>query len=235
MTFPLTVQCPTCEQSFRYQPSPAALAGLNSNEQLSAMPLVIIDCPHCFQKLSCDGEAGTARVFENGADKQRPVFDTGFVAVVLERVEELNHYGTVCADAGRFAEAEKHFLAALELSRFHPLTWYQFGMAHVRAGNLPEAESSFRNALRSDPLLLQAWNNLGSVLVMQTRYDEADECFNHGIAADPGHARFYLGKANIALQRGDADSARSYLRTALARDPGYSLAQQLLERIDSRQ
>jgi tetratricopeptide (TPR) repeat protein len=226
----LNTRCPECEQTFAYQPSPPVAANLPSD---GIALLFVIDCPHCFQKLGCDGASGTARVFEGDAGKQRVLFDAGFGAAVRERVEELNHYGAACADAGRFAEAEQHFRAALALSRFHPLTWYQLGMAYFRAGNLPAAEESFRNALRSDPLLLQAWNNLGSVLTMQGRYDEAEACFDQGIAADATHARFYLGKANIALQRGEIEAARSQLRTAIAKDPSYALAQQMLQRLDA--
>jgi tetratricopeptide (TPR) repeat protein len=66
-------------------------------------------------------------------------------------VDALYNQGVVEWNAGKIAEAKKHFLEVIKLKPDHADAHYQVGMAWINEGNLPEAATMFEKYLQLAP------------------------------------------------------------------------------------
>jgi tetratricopeptide (TPR) repeat protein len=148
--------------------------------------------------------------------------------------------------AGKFAEAERHYRAILEIGYNLDEAHYNYGVLLGLQKRWAEAEDAFSKALAANPLHGQARNNLGQMLEARGQLAEALAQYREAVAADPALriARYNLGRMLLALKRpsealaefdrlrepADAESARYLYALAVAhiqtgnRDRGVSIA-----------
>jgi tetratricopeptide (TPR) repeat protein len=99
--------------------------------------------------------------------------------------------GNFAAEAGQFAEAEKHYLAALELRPGFVEARYNLGISRARQGRTDEAIRDYEAALALRPDYAEVRLSLGALLAGQKRFDEAMPSSSRCIGApDNADARF---------------------------------------------
>ncbi|MBI3080842.1 MAG: tetratricopeptide repeat protein [candidate division NC10 bacterium] len=87
--------------------------------------------------------------------------------------ERLNAEGIAAARAGRFAEAERAFLAALEAEPDSPKARNNLGILYRRLGRTEEAVVMYEQAIALDPTNPVPYKNLGLIYEEQGRRAEA--------------------------------------------------------------
>lgn len=102
-------------------------------------------------------------------------------------------YGAV----GRWDQALRSYLRALELSPKDTALLTDAALAFERTGNRERAVESYRTALRIDSRFQLAHVNLGTLLWKMDRLDEATQEFRHALELDPtsAAAAYNLGLA----------------------------------------
>ena len=105
--------------------------------------------------------------------------------------------------AGRLAEAEGGYRAALAQAPGSIDLLYNLGLVLQAMQRLEEAESFYCQTLALQPTHASAWNNLGNLLRDTRRFDEAIAAFQRTLALQPAHrhVRFNLSLALLAQGR----------------------------------
>lgn len=125
------------------------------------------------------------------------------MAAEADPLQALIAHAVAAHQAGRLAEAEAGYRAALAR---HPASvdlHYNLGLVLQATQRLHEAEACYRQTLKLQPAHASAWNNLGNLLRDTRRFDEAVAAFEHALALQPAHrhARFNLSLALLAQGR----------------------------------
>ena len=120
-------------------------------------------------------------------------------AAAQARANLISLYG----QAGRFADAERHYKAVVEIGYNLDEAHYNYGVLLGLQKRWTEAEEAFRQAIAVNPLHAQARNNLGQMLEARGLVAEALAEYRQGTAADPALriARYNLGRMLLAEKR----------------------------------
>lgn len=127
---------------------------------------------------------------------------------MADTADTLFERGVEAHSAGRFAEAEAAYRAALERDPQHFDALHLLGVIHAQHGQPAEAARLIGLALAVDPDVAQAHNNRGLALLELGRAEEALAHFDRAIALDPasvsavnnrGSALRYLTRFGEAL------------------------------------
>jgi Tfp pilus assembly protein PilF len=78
-------------------------------------------------------------------------------------VGALNTLAILLARSGKHAQAEKHFLKAIQVFPSSDATYYNYGITLRALGRLAEARDMFDKSLAINPSSSDAWNNRGVV------------------------------------------------------------------------
>ena len=165
-------------------------------------------------------------------------------ALAQARANLISLYGR----AGKFADAERHYRAILEIGYNLDEAHYNYGVLLGLQKRWAEAEDAFGKAVAANPLHAQARNNLGQMLETRGLVAEALAQYRDAVAADPALriARYNLGRMLLALKRpsealaefaklrepADAESPRYLYALAVAhiqsgnRESGVSIARE---------
>ena len=150
-------------------------------------------------------------VQEAAAEYEKAVrVDDGYVAA---RVNLVSAYGKL----GRFADAERHYRAALEAGGASEELHVNWGTLLVAHGRLGEAARSYRAALEINPSSAGIHADLAGVLERLGRPEEAHSHYQAALRYEPGHraANFHL--ARRLVDSGRPEEAVKHLLKA--RDP----------------
>jgi len=140
--------------------------------------------------------------------------------------------GSSLADAGRWAEAEAAFAAAVALDpERHPAAWNGLGLARLSQGNGRGALAPLRRAVALDPRLAVARANLGAALVASGDLPAARAQLEAALRIDPDE-RSALGNLGTVLARqGDVAGARARFHQLLRLDPSDDRARAALAQL----
>ena len=154
----------------------------------------------------------------------------------------LNNIARAETDAGRNADADRHFQEALALQQKiygkpHPetaLTLHNYGFLRLEEERLEEAEKLTRDALamrrsvlpKGHPDIAVSLNNLGLIVKRRGHLDEAEACYRESLeitraaAGDdsPEIAVTLMNLGGIYRDKGEFAKAEPLLEDALARD-----------------
>jgi tetratricopeptide (TPR) repeat protein len=121
--------------------------------------------------------------------------------------------------AGRVAEAERAYRAALQLRPRHPGALLYLGVAHYDRREFDEAIRLISRAIEVSPREPSAYNHMGLALLARRELDEAIGQFETALRLKPGHhdALCNLGNALKRSKRFEAAEAR--FREALVTSP----------------
>lgn len=115
--------------------------------------------------------------------------------------------------AGKYADAERHYRALLEIGYNLDEAHYNYGVLLGLQKRWAESEQAFARAVAVNPLHAQARNNLGQMLEGRGDVAAALEQYRAAVAADPGLrvARYNLGRMHLAQKR-PAEAAAEFER-----------------------
>ena len=125
-------------------------------------------------------------------------------------------YGILALRAGRFAEADEHFMRARPLfgnKAPAPVWYHSAGLAAGLSGDLGKAVEILSEGAVAHPGAAALHNNLAVALAAVGRGDEALQAIDRGISADSSLAPLHRNRGDILLTAGQPDQAlEEYLR-----------------------
>ena len=134
----------------------------------------------------------------------------------IERVAPtfFNH-GLALFRMGRYAEAHRAFLRAVEIEPDDPEYLNLLGQSYEEVGQPAEAELTLLKSLKIDPDYALSYYDLGVILAKQTsRAAEAKICFDRAIEIDPDLGWAYYCIACLKAVAGKKRAALVYLKKA---------------------
>ncbi|MCS6775969.1 MAG: tetratricopeptide repeat protein [Chloroherpetonaceae bacterium] len=139
--------------------------------------------------------------------------------------EARSRYGMALAAAGRPAEAEKEFLAAIRLAPESPVVYHNLGVLYHNQGQAARADAAFRRELELAPGSGLAHHYRGLALQEMRQYRQAIQQFRLAIALEPDLAPPYLSLALLLSREGAEEEVRrlveEYIRRAGDRGLAY--------------
>ena len=136
--------------------------------------------------------------------------------------------GDILASRGRYAEAIRHYAAALSIApRWE--THNNFGLALVSLGRGAEAANQFAAAVRMAPPSPEPLLNLG-LAVMTGQPGDAEQYYRRALAMDPASVRGHFNLGALLARAGRSAEAIEQFRETLRLDPGNAAARANLER-----
>jgi tetratricopeptide (TPR) repeat protein len=128
----------------------------------------------------------------------------------------------------RFAEAEMHARAALEVKPDHPDALHALGLVFAHTGRAGEAIETLKRVCEVDPANVEGIKNLGFVLRALGRMGDAILCFRHLAAARPAAPQAHFDLATALHEAGDLAGAAGAYRQVVALEPGHVAAREAL-------
>jgi tetratricopeptide (TPR) repeat protein len=132
--------------------------------------------------------------------------------------------GVALAQAGRHAEAARHFGVLLEANPQDDEAESALGRAFAAAGRMDDAVLHYRRAVRLRPENLAARFDLAAALVAQQRLDEAAREYEAVLALRPGDALGHFNLANVLAAQGQLEAALGHYEAAVQSDPALEAA-----------
>ena len=126
--------------------------------------------------------------------------------------------------AGKFEEAYKLGLRAVQMIPDDAEVHMLIGAGAVELGHIDEAISSFRQAIQIKPDYAEARNSLADVLAGQGRLDEAISHYRRALQDKPNHATSYCDLGVAMSARGHLEEAVTCLYRALEIEPDFAEA-----------
>lgn len=150
------------------------------------------------------------------------------VAAVTPAHAEARHLLAVLLARGQhFAEAEAHFLAAMQSAPERHDFRCNHALALHERGDSEQAAELFRAVLKYQPAFAPALNGLGSALFKLGDLAGAEQAFRRALhvqPAQPGNAQYHNNLGNVLRERGLPEQALPCYRQALSLQPGYAEA-----------
>lgn len=130
------------------------------------------------------------------------------------------HYNQayVSAEAGRWAEAFRHYSRAVAIYPDYWDAWAGKGRMEKELGRLSDSEASYRRALAANRWYENGYFGLGLALEAQGRLSEAEESYRLGLQNNKDSLPLAYRRA-LVLSRQDAPDAGQAWRRALALGP----------------
>ena len=147
-----------------------------------------------------------------------------------------NQLGFLNLRAGRTAEAEAEFKAAISINPQYAEAQNNLGVLYGQQGRAKEAEALFRLATENDPQYAQAFANLGLILAGESRLTEAEPALASALRLEPNNTKALTGRAMVLTRLHRLPEAIESFRKVVELDPkatgahlnlGIALADQL--------
>ena len=127
--------------------------------------------------------------------------------------------GQRAAKRGDFAEAARHFRAAVRTEPGSALLFYNLGMAEFKAGNLDKAAAALERATElQTEKTTEEWEALAAVRLRQKQWNKASKAFDAAIANAGRLPRLLAGWAAADAALGNSEFALKLLCEALTTD-----------------
>jgi tetratricopeptide (TPR) repeat protein/GGDEF domain-containing protein len=139
-----------------------------------------------------------------------------------------NSLGVCLAGLSRHAEAETHFVRALQCKPSDVMVLYNLGYMHQSAGRTDEARRCFQECLSVDPGHLFALIRLGRLAESAGDAAGAREFYSRAAGLPGGESPTRRHFARLCIAEGNTDEAREHLHEALLYDPQDAAAMSLL-------
>ncbi|MBI5214345.1 MAG: tetratricopeptide repeat protein [Ignavibacteriae bacterium] len=95
--------------------------------------------------------------------------------------------GTIAGSEGKYDEALKEFLIALELDSLNSEAYLDLGILYEKTGNIDGAFTAYENAIRINPQLMDAEYKLGTLFAQKGKPVEAELHFRRLVELEPGN------------------------------------------------
>ncbi|HET8746671.1 MAG TPA: tetratricopeptide repeat protein, partial [Ramlibacter sp.] len=139
------------------------------------------------------------------------------MAVDFEQARAFFAEGVAAYEAGRLADAERQFAAALALAPGRPSVLSNLGAVRLKLGRPGEALPLLQEALAQEPANAESLGHCGTALAELGRTREALDHFDRALAADARSPALWTLRGNALKELGRAQEAAQSFREALAR------------------
>ena len=139
--------------------------------------------------------------------------------------------GTKRLQAGRYADAERHFRLALRFAPRNPDALNLLGVALLRAERTSEAIEQFRLAVEIAPQAAGHHMNLGYALLRNGNAADALECLQHAVAISPASVEISFYFALALRANGKPADAEKVLRGVVDVAPAFEEARHELNKL----
>lgn len=126
---------------------------------------------------------------------------------VLDQARDLFHDGVGHFEAGRLAQAEGCFAAALVLAPGRPSLLTNLGVTRVRLGKAAEALPLLEQATAAEPDNLEAWAHLAMAHEQLAHPAEALACCDRALAIDAARPGVWLQRGQLLVRMNRAEEA----------------------------
>jgi tetratricopeptide (TPR) repeat protein len=135
-----------------------------------------------------------------------------------------NNLGNVFSEEGKYAEAIRHFEAALEIRPDYPKAHNNLANAYIELGEFDAALRHFELALELAPESFRVHYNMARALVRLGRLEEAAEHYTRALELNSELLPAHRSLGILLVQLGRPEQAERYLREAIRRKPDDALA-----------
>jgi tetratricopeptide (TPR) repeat protein len=104
------------------------------------------------------------------------------------RAEKEFNRGADQLEAGKFAEARKHFESAIAIYPDYDLAYNGIGVAAQAVGDLDGAQRAFEEAVARNNNFAMAWRNLAKMYLLHHDWAKADQALQRSLRDDPLNA-----------------------------------------------
>jgi protein O-GlcNAc transferase len=139
--------------------------------------------------------------------------------------------GTKRLQAGRYADAERHFRLALRFAPRNPDALNLLGVALLRTERTSEAIEQFRLAVEIAPQAAGHHMNLGYALLRNGNAADALECLQHAVAISPASVEISFYFALALRANGKPADAEKVLRGVVDVAPAFEEARHELNKL----
>jgi TolB-like protein/Tfp pilus assembly protein PilF len=119
----------------------------------------------------------------------------------------------------RFAEAEGHYLRAMQIDPGYPDVREDYAEMLYEVGRLDDCEAAVRQLTRLDPYFIVAWTRMRDIAVFFDRRADLEEAARQALAIAPESRFAWLAPLEYPLVLGRADEARAALVRIQAQGP----------------
>jgi len=131
----------------------------------------------------------------------------------------LRNLSNVLGWAGKYEEADRLAIQAVELLPDDPVAQFHAGLAETRRANFEQAISYFKATLKLNPSHPDACNNIGDAYFQLDDLENAARYFKQAIQLTPGFAAAYNNLGVVHFRQGDLHEAETCLKIALQIEP----------------
>lgn len=156
--------------------------------------------------------------------------DSAFEQARTLFLEGVAHY-----EAGRLAQAERTFAAALDLAPGRPSVLTNLGAVRLQLGRADEALALLQESLAQEPANPEALGHAATALAELGRMQEAVAMFDRALAADGRRPALWTLRGSALRELGRRDEAAASFREALARGGDRELLAYYLAGLDAGQ
>jgi len=135
------------------------------------------------------------------------------------QADEALQKGAEAIQAGKFADAEKWFLAAVSANPENPAAHMELGVAELRLGKPREAAAQLREAIAGNPQTGGANLFLGIAYTQMHLLDESIAALSREIELNPKNAQAQMWLGVVELQAGHPEKATAPLDRAVELEP----------------
>jgi superkiller protein 3 len=133
--------------------------------------------------------------------------------------------GTLALEKGQWADAIKHFRAAIALAPDEPVAHHKLGTALFTTGDVAGALEQFREAVRVSPGFAKGHFSLGLMMESVGQHRDAIGHFSAAIESEPNYEEAWLQMAHATRRSGRWQQAIGHYQRVLALDMGNAEAQ----------
>lgn len=141
---------------------------------------------------------------------------------VLDQARDLFHDGLGHFEAGRFAQAEGCFAAALALVPGRPSLLTNLGVTRMRQGRAAEALPVLQQATAAEPDNLEAWAHLALAHDQLAQPAEALTCCDRALAIAPDRAALWLQRGQLLVRLNRANDALAAFNRTIHHAPDHA-------------
>ena len=122
---------------------------------------------------------------------------------VPEKAQKEFQKGSESLSKKDWAEAKKHFTAAIATYEPYDVAYNGLGMAAASSGNPQEARTAFEKAISLNENFSEAYRNLARISLSEKKFEEADRLLTQSLDSDPlnGWALAYAAYAELQLRK----------------------------------
>ena len=133
---------------------------------------------------------------------------------VPEKAQKEFHKASESLSKKDWAEAKKHFNAAIAIYDRYDVAYNGLGMALASSGSNPEARAAFEKAISVNENFSEAYRNLARISLSEKNFEEVDQLLTRSLASDPLNAWALAYSAYAELQLKKFDDALAHARKA---------------------